>query len=604
MSSYVIYEYDKDPGIVDIHSSSTTNSTNSVDDDDDRSQQKQQQSRKEFHIRVNESSGGDMNHPNSKIVQVVMERQTSSSKINERKYHNDSQQLWQQPQYFGQITVRSIQTILLTFFQSVRHIVLRLVLPVGYPTSVRTGYISYQIYDSIQGLCSYLRNVLCAASILEAAGVGDETATAWTAAISWAIRDGTGLIGSLVYTYFVSDHLDAHVKEFRLFADIINDVGFTLDMIAPFFGRHSIYYWYISSSSVLCKTMCGISAGATKGSITQHFAIRGNMADLNAKESTQETIVTLMGMVGGIYAAKYLQQYEQTHSDSRVATWVLFLVLTIIHVWANYQGVSLLRLRTINRSRIDQCLKGFYGTVVPKLLIEVSTSTSTNKSMLSDLAQKQQIECTNTLLSSVILSPLQIQEIMYESIWQMIGILPKSRIVLDVSLTALQHDFHNSLIGQVLKQVHSTSSTSVSTIIEPSTLLPTFRYNVTIMESKTKKYMVGVTLLTGATSYDELQAYVHAKCIEALMEQHFVRGTKEEWIHYSHDIIKQLFSASTDNRKDEPLLISELRKIDWDVDNGRFYLGFSQRRSQWKTNSYSLKETDDADETTGTKKDN
>jgi hypothetical protein len=287
-SFYVFYEYEKDPG----RSSSSSDGTKDDVNEDVSS------SAKVFHINVRDDADA---------VHVSMQ---GNSRKDQRNEHST---------YASMVSLlRSLQSVLA-----------RLVLPVGYPASVRTGYLQYQIYDSIQGLCSYLRNVLCAASMFEAAGVGDETATAWTAAIAWAIRDGTGLMGSLVYTYLVSDQLDAHVKDFRLFADIINDVGFTLDMIAPLFGRNSIYYWYIASSSVLCKTMCGISAGATKGSITQHFAIHGNMADLNAKESTQETIVTLIGMIGGIYAAKYLQQYEQTHK-SRVATWILFMFGRII----------------------------------------------------------------------------------------------------------------------------------------------------------------------------------------------------------------------------------------------------------------------------------
>eukprot|EP00984_Skeletonema_dohrnii_P027743 scaffold17409_cov89-Skeletonema_dohrnii-CCMP3373.AAC.1 len=34
-----------------------------------------------------------------------------------------------------------------------------LFLPVGYPDSVAEGYLEYQFYDSLQGLCTYLRGV-------------------------------------------------------------------------------------------------------------------------------------------------------------------------------------------------------------------------------------------------------------------------------------------------------------------------------------------------------------------------------------------------------------------------------------------------------------
>ncbi len=60
-----------------------------------------------------------------------------------------------------------------------------LFLPVGYPDTVNNGreYIQYQFYDSLQGLCSYLRGVVCTSAVLTAAGVGDSEATALSAAV-------------------------------------------------------------------------------------------------------------------------------------------------------------------------------------------------------------------------------------------------------------------------------------------------------------------------------------------------------------------------------------------------------------------------------------
>ena len=52
-----------------------------------------------------------------------------------------------------------------------------------YPNSVREGYLEYQIYDSLQGLCSYLRGVVSTSAVLTAAGVGDSEATAMSAAV-------------------------------------------------------------------------------------------------------------------------------------------------------------------------------------------------------------------------------------------------------------------------------------------------------------------------------------------------------------------------------------------------------------------------------------
>ena len=223
----------------------------------------------------------------------------------------------------------------------------QLFLPIGYPHSVDPSYIWYQFYDSLQGLCSYLRSVVSTSAVLQAAGVGNAKAHAMSAAMAWALRDGIGMMGGLLFSYVASDTFDSHVKEFRLFADVINDVGLTLDMTAPYYPSTTSIY--ILSLATVCKTMCGISAGATKGRITQHFSKHGNMADLTAKESTQETLVSLLGMIFGIGLAHVLQGLSANYQEP--TTWIIFIFLTWLHVWANYRGVVLLKLTTLNPAR-------------------------------------------------------------------------------------------------------------------------------------------------------------------------------------------------------------------------------------------------------------
>ncbi len=262
----------------------------------------------------------------------------------------------------------------------VKRVLSDLFLPIGYPTSVNQGYIQYQFYDSIQGLCSYLRGVVCTSAVLTAAGVGDAEAVATSAAVQWAMKDGCGMIGGLLFSYYSSVYFDSHVKEFRLFADVMNDIGLLLDMATPIICKNQKYLLYVSIAATLCRVMCGMSAGATKNSITMHFA-KNNVADLSAKEGTQETLVSLIGMVLGIALARFLQDLEnaedliQVHgySDSEadpisimasyfyrnnatIATWFVFLLLTWIHVWANYVGVKILRLRTLNHERCKVAL--------------------------------------------------------------------------------------------------------------------------------------------------------------------------------------------------------------------------------------------------------
>ena len=55
-------------------------------------------------------------------------------------------------------------------------------------------------------------------------------------AVAWVLRDGFGMCGSLLFAPLVGSGFDENAKEWLLFADLINDVGLTLNMLAPLPG--------------------------------------------------------------------------------------------------------------------------------------------------------------------------------------------------------------------------------------------------------------------------------------------------------------------------------------------------------------------------------
>eukprot|EP01041_Mallomonas_annulata_P001327 gene1327-2556_t len=242
----------------------------------------------------------------------------------------------------GDVTTRGDHLVSLSV--NIRQWISCTFLPVGFPVSVKKEYLEYQFYDSLQALCSYFRSVLCTKALLVGAGVGSAQASALSAAITWVLRDGIGMIGSVTFASIFSEQFGSYVKEWRLFADIINDVALTLDMLSPVFPQQ-LYLPIISCSSI-CKAMCGISAGATKLCITNHLCLANNAGDLAAKENTQETAVTLVGLILGLLIAQ-----SMSDNDSVTLSWMLFIFFTIIHVLANYWAVSCLRLSSINRPR-------------------------------------------------------------------------------------------------------------------------------------------------------------------------------------------------------------------------------------------------------------
>ena len=410
-----------------------------------------------------------------------------------------------------------------------------LFLPIGYPQSVNEGYLKYQYYDSLQGLCSYLRGVVSTSAVLSATGVGDAQATAMSAAMTWAVRDGLGMIGGLLFSYICSSHFDAHVKEFRLLADVLNDIGMTIDMALPFllsqtwmtFPLTTSYpaiseylpssYLILTSTSTLCKVACGMAAGATKGNITDHFAICGNRADCQAKESTQETLVSIVGMCMGVWMAGFIHRLEKNQDDdttcssgelddtcsnnantitldAQVISWGIFISLTLLHVWANYIGMQCLRLRTLNQQRAKIALQPLIEECGQSVLSICNDSHGSS-------AKKTTTNPLITKTSSYILSPNDVNESLWKSICSM---LYQGNILLGISLKNLIRMTNSRQNNLVQGNWHSE------------------KYMIFIDGDvkDNKAHKIIVLLRVGANDNDELKAFVHAHIVNWCLLQH------------------------------------------------------------------------------------
>ena len=88
--------------------------------------------------------------------------------------------------------------------------------------------------------------------------------------------------------------------------------------------------------------------------LSSHFAVRGNIGEVNAKDGSQETVVNLVGMwIGGAVVGRI---------EGMVATWCWLLILLSGHLWANWMAVRSVRLRTLNAGRasmvVERCIEG------------------------------------------------------------------------------------------------------------------------------------------------------------------------------------------------------------------------------------------------------
>mmetsp|Transcript_46548 Transcript_46548/g.118804 ORF Transcript_46548/g.118804 Transcript_46548/m.118804 type:complete len:467 (-) Transcript_46548:50-1450(-) len=218
-------------------------------------------------------------------------------------------------------------------------------LPEGFPDSVTPDYLAFQTWDTAQALCSYVRGMLCQKAIMTGIGVGQEAATPMGALFHFFVRDLVGMMGGILFASSQGPLLDAHAKQWRLFADCINNAGLALELASPLFPAHFLLLACLGS---IARALCGVAAGATRAAMTQHFARGRNAADVSAKEGSQETATTLVGMVVGM-ATTHLA------ADSQLLAWSAFGLLTMLHVYFNVRAVRALQLSSLNQPRLD-CL--------------------------------------------------------------------------------------------------------------------------------------------------------------------------------------------------------------------------------------------------------
>ncbi|KRT79262.1 hypothetical protein AMK59_8571, partial [Oryctes borbonicus] len=184
-----------------------------------------------------------------------------------------------------------------SIWQNVNDVFRDIFLPHGYPDSVSEDYFSYQIWDTIQAFCSTITGTFTTQAILKGVGVGNAEASPLAAAITWVLKDGTGMLGRIVFAWWKGNSLDADCKKWRLFADIVNDTAMFLELMVPYFSEFSLQFLCLTTTM---KAVVGVAGGATRASITQHQAIKGNMADVSAKDGSQETCVNLIASIVGI----------------------------------------------------------------------------------------------------------------------------------------------------------------------------------------------------------------------------------------------------------------------------------------------------------------
>lgn len=232
-------------------------------------------------------------------------------------------------------------------------------LPTGYPASVTPDYTPYQLYDTLQAFASTIAGLLASRAVLLSLNlVGDSELTSTNAATGATLlsiaQESIGRASTIFFAHLFARQIESEVKFYRFFADIVNDIAFVLDCLSPSLPFNVRVPVLCLASA--CRAICGVAGGSSKAILSAHFAKNGNIGELNAKDGSQETVVSLIGMwVGGLVVSRV---------QGATATWTWLLSLLALHLWANWQAVKSVRLSVLNgrRARIllqsileDQC---------------------------------------------------------------------------------------------------------------------------------------------------------------------------------------------------------------------------------------------------------
>ena len=155
----------------------------------------------------------------------------------------------------------------------------------------------------------------------------------------------------------------------------MNDLAIVLDVLSPQLDKlvHACTGRDFGSGiriTALClsgsfRALCGIVAGGSKAAVAMHFSSdsvigSGDIGDLNAKDSSKETVLALVGL---LVCTRVLSCKRNEMTDPQLgfvilpyvnttrATHTLLAFLLVAHLGANFAAVRGLSMRTLNRQR-------------------------------------------------------------------------------------------------------------------------------------------------------------------------------------------------------------------------------------------------------------
>ncbi|KAI9889852.1 MAG: hypothetical protein M1814_004687 [Vezdaea aestivalis] len=353
-------------------------------------------------------------------------------------------------------------------------------------------------------------------------GVGDSSASPTAAILYTVLQETMGRIATILFAHRLGTSLEPECKMYRLAADVFNDTAMVLDYLSPVFPRPA-RVMILSLSSVL-RALCGVAAGSAKATLSAHFARWHNLGDLNAKDSSQETVISLMGML--VCSPDIAETLRLTlskvgsimvsHVVSTGATWVCLLLLLSIHLYTNYLAVRAVQMTTLNRQR---------ATIAFSHLIDLSEALSP-----AEVALKERIFETEIIR------------------WRSAEVIGSCRFGAPLSV-----------LLSLLPTPNSATKSSRTDALDLAILLDIFREQQYILWIDLKHCKTVIVIKQGCSVHSQLKAWLHALVLHHAVATQSPSGSKVS------DVVKLVADSLKIVEANSEGFLDRLRAKGWDT---------------------------------------
>ncbi|KAM0915010.1 hypothetical protein ACQ4PT_011134 [Festuca glaucescens] len=217
---------------------------------------------------------------------------------------------------------------------------LQLLLPDGYPHSLSSDHAILAVARRARRCQPDQRCALHAGTaLLYAVGLG-KGAIPTAAAVNWVLKDGLGYLSKILLSKF-GRHFDVNPKGWRLFADLLENAAYGLEILTPVFPH---LFVPIGAAAGAGRSAAALIQAATRSCFYAGFAVQRNFAEVIAKSEAQGMVSKFLGIMLGIALA------NQIGSSVPLAL-ISFAGVTVVHMYCNLKSYQSIQLRMLNPYR-------------------------------------------------------------------------------------------------------------------------------------------------------------------------------------------------------------------------------------------------------------